>query len=99
MPFRIKKDTQNYLDENDPVKQFIEEKIEITNNKKDFVLSSELYQSFINFNGDDSKGVTTIKFKNIMISKGFTFKKTMYGNGYICIKFKTINNFRNEIDN
>ena len=34
-----------------------------------------------------------------MISKGFLFKKTMYGNGYINMKFKTLNNFKNEIDN
>lgn len=88
MPPRIKKDTQKYLDENDPVKQFLEERIETTNNRKDFISSSELYQLFIDSNNNGNKGITTIKFKNIMISKGFIFKKTMYRNGYICVKFK-----------
>ena len=42
---------------------------------------------------DNSKNITTIMFKNKLISKGFTFKKTNRGNGFINIKFKEINYF------
>jgi P4 family phage/plasmid primase-like protien len=91
MPPRIKKDTQDYLDENDPIKQFLEEKVEVTNNKKDFVLSSEIYLEFTNYYGCDLKGMTSTKFKNTMISKGYNFKKKMHGNGYTNIKLKQNN--------
>lgn len=94
MPPRIKKDTQDYLDENDPIKQFLEEKVIVTNNKKDFVSSSEIFLEFLNYNGNDLKGMTSTKFKNTMISKGYNFKKTMHGNGYTHLKLKTIN-FKN----
>lgn len=79
--------------------KFIEERIEITNNKKDFVSSSELYQSFVDFNNNDSKGVTTIKFKNIMISKGFSFKRIKVGSVFTNLKFKVSDNLKNYIDN
>ena len=99
MPPRIKKDTENYLQENDPIKQFIEERIEITDNKKDFISSSELFETFKDFNENNLKGMSTIKFKKALLSKGFEFKKTMYGNGFLNIKLKQINNFKNDLDN
>lgn len=99
MPERIKRETQEYLDENDPLKQFIEEKIDITNNNKDFVLSSELFESFNEFNEGKGKTMTTIMFKNKLMSKGFTFKRKEQGNSFIGIKIKTLNSFVDDLDN
>ena len=94
MTIRIKKDTEEYLNSNDPIQQFLDERIEKTNCEKEFISSSELYECFKEFHGGDSKGISTMNFKSIFISKGFEFKKTKKGNGYQFIKWKS-----NEVKN
>lgn len=88
IPKRIKEDTDEYLHSNDPVQQFLDDRIEKTTNEKDFVNSSILFESFKSYIGGDSKLVTSVNFKNIIISKGYTFKKTEKGNVFKFIKFK-----------
>ncbi len=82
MTERIKNDTANYLQNNDPVQQFIDDKLEKTDKEK--ILYN--HQSFINnlFNtcdnivawlkasNNDNKGLSTLMFKNILTSLGFT---------------------------
>lgn len=88
LPPRIKKDTQDFLDDNDPIKQFLADKIDVTNNQKDFVFSSEIYDSFIEYNKEKVQLITTMAFKDILIKKGFTWKRTKHGAGYVGIRIR-----------
>lgn len=94
IPERIKKDTAEYLNNNDPVQQFIDERIDKTTNVKDSILSSELYNKYKEFHTGDTKGISTMNFKSILISKGFDFKKTKTGNVYQFIKLKSIETYK-----
>lgn len=82
----VKEATTKYLNEMNPVKAFIDEKLIITNSNKDYMKSSELYNEFKTFNNKNIV-VTPSKFKTIMIENGIMFKKTKYGNRYIGIKY------------
>lgn len=87
MPPRFKKDTENYIYGNDPIKQFINDKLEKTANKKDTVGAQELYDIFTGV--DDANGnISMTKFKSVMIANGINQKKTNVGNVYFCIKVK-----------
>jgi phage/plasmid-associated DNA primase len=86
MPKRISDDTKKYLDMNDPVKQFIDEMVEITKNKNDYVMSSNLYNKFIDYNEGVQKGVNVTRFKQIMIQKGHIPRRTKHGVIYEFIK-------------
>jgi len=87
MPIRIKNDTQNYLNDNDPLNEFIDDHIDITNNKKDFVLSTELYNKYTSIYKNNSQ-VSMMTFKTKLIAKGIVWKKKMHGNGYEGIKIR-----------
>lgn len=92
MPERIKNDTQEYLNSNDPVQQFIDERIDKTENIKDTIKSSELYEEFKGlFNGD--KGISQLNFKTILLSKGFPCKKS---NGYIKYQYMKLKREENQ---
>ena len=98
IPTRIKKDTREYLEENDILKDFIDEKLEKTNNIKDIIKSSEMFNKFKDFDRERSKSTTTLTFKNKMIQKGFQFKRMECGSVYICVKYKEDVN-KNDLDN
>jgi len=94
IPSRIRNDpVQQFIDEklqitnNDPVQQFIDEKLQITNNESDRITSSALYTEFSKHGRDNKKNVPQSKFKGILISKDITFKKTKTGNVFTGIKF------------
>jgi P4 family phage/plasmid primase-like protien len=88
MPSRIKNDTKEYLNNNDPVQQFVDERIDRTKSEKDFISSSELYEGFKGFHGGDNKNISVINFKSILTSKGFNFKRTKKGISCSYIKWK-----------
>lgn len=87
MPEGVKKDTMEYLHDNDTTAQFIDARITKTTNKKDFVSSSELYSDFQKFCEENKyKLIKTNEFKNTLIKKGFVFSKTKTNNGFAYIK-------------
>ena len=88
MPKRIKDDTASYIYDNDPITQFVNDKLEKTNSNADVISSSTLYKNFLEYNSDDNGNVTVKRFKSVLISKGFNFKKTNAGNVYSKIKMK-----------
>lgn len=61
--------TRKYLEENDPLKQFLNETIKITSNEKDIIKSSDLYQSYITFHDNNSRGIDRQNFKKIIEQK------------------------------
>ena len=85
MPKRFEKDTKNYLLDNDPIQDFIDTEIIMTNDKKNKILSSILYSKYTDYIGfNDAIGQTP--FKNIMINKGFEYGRT--SEGVCCFKIK-----------
>lgn len=84
----IKLNTAEYLEENDPTEEFIRSKIERTNNKKDKIKSSDMFENFRNYMAERSNDITQAKFKGTMEKKGFILKKFETGNFWINCKFK-----------
>jgi putative DNA primase/helicase len=69
----IKKD---YIAENDPVEDFINNYLIKTNNENDFIKSSDVYMKFKQVMGDESNGISSRMFKEIMVRKGIQWKRT-----------------------
>ncbi len=88
LPKRFEEDTHRCIKNNLPIERWLESNVNITNNKKDCVKSSELYDDFINFMDNDTRGITTLLFKNTLTSMNISFKKKMDGNYYVGIKLK-----------
>jgi len=75
-PERVMRITKDYLETQDTVRTFINEHYEITNNPKDRVQSSELFNHFKSTYGRDHSLVAN-KFKEQMLNiGGIEFKKT-----------------------
>lgn len=86
MPQGIKKFTSEYLEENDPVEEFVRENIERTDNQNDKIKSSDMYLLFKNNN---SKSIfNQSNFKSTMEKKGFISKR--FKNGIYWINCKLI---------
>lgn len=76
VPNEVKKQTETLLNENDPIKKFIEERLVVTDNDKDFIRSSDLYNMFKNYSKVGKK-YTTPEFKRSMLNNtGIQFKLT-----------------------
>lgn len=75
MPDEIRIPTEEYIGENDPVKEFIENTIEITGNKNDFIKSSELYEMY---KDSKLKHMTQQQFSVTLRQKGYQSKKNNY---------------------
>lgn len=87
MPEGIKQNTKNYLHDNDPVQQFIDELIEKTNDIKDVISSSDMYSYFKLYYNNEAKVMSIKMFKSAMQSKGFIQKRTNKSNVYQCVKY------------
>lgn len=83
IPFVVKESTSEYIQENNVVGKFIEDCLEITNNKKDIIPVKELYELYI------QKGyhkTTRLLFKSNMISNNIRAKKTRTTTEFFGIK-------------
>lgn len=89
-PECVIKKTNKYLNENDPMKRFVDQMIEITNNEKDIVLSSELYKTFLDYNEGTSHGYDHPKFKKKLAELGIKNKHIKYGTAFYGIIVKDI---------
>lgn len=89
MPPQIKQDTQDFLEQNDPVALFIDSNIIKTNDKKDVISSSEIYNEFQKFCEENKfKTMKTNEFKNTMINKGIPSIRANTGIKFTNIKLK-----------
>lgn len=87
VPEIVKYKSKEFLNDNDPVKLFVESCIEITNNNKDKIYASHLMDSFINYNGGQSRGYNLDKLKKrLTIDFNIECKRTASGIAYIGIK-------------
>ena len=90
MPNRIKNDTLKYINNNNPVKNFVAAKLKKTDNEKDKIKASELYEIFKKYDNDGSN-ITLPKFKNILASEEIFSKRS--GEGVFYIKVKLVEKF------
>jgi len=68
--------TDDYMDDNDFLKDFMSENYEKTNNIDDKIKSSDLYNDYkIYLQYKHIKPVTVQSFKNSLINLGYIFKK------------------------
>lgn len=88
MPKRIKEDTEKCIKNNDPVGEWFNANINRTNNDKDIIKASKLYENYIDFMDDDNGGISQLMFKNLLSSYGINQKKKSDGNYFVGIKFK-----------
>lgn len=87
---------------NDPLKQFLEDKIEITNIFEDQIASSVMYETFAKSNEGKKNILSQTLFKDKLAKKNIEAKRTKKGVFFIGVKFiedKAIENmFINELD-
>jgi P4 family phage/plasmid primase-like protien len=88
LPPRILEDTNYFLDENDPINKFINDELIITNNEKDRVKSSVMYDTFKSNFSYDSSNVSQMKFKTVLSNKDIHIKRFDKGMFYYGIKLK-----------
>ena len=90
IPNDVKEQTKNYNEENDPISNWFNDKIEITKNASDKIKSKELYDTYIN---DTGTRMTQATFNNTLMTKlGIEYKKFRDGRYFINIKIKSQEN-------
>ncbi len=98
MPERFRKETDEFIKSNLPVKCWIEDNYDITRNKEDKYKSSDLYKRFEDYMDSNVCGVTTLLFKNQLSALGVVCKKCKDGNYYLGIKRKGNDDDKKEDD-
>jgi hypothetical protein len=96
IPPRILEETKEYLTENNVVKTFIDQELDITNNKRDCVSAGLLHQSFVLFYELLHTGEATpslAAFKEKMIKNGMIQKKKASGKFWIGVDYKKHEDF------
>jgi phage/plasmid-associated DNA primase len=88
VPKSVTDATSKFLNNNNAIKEFINNKLDITKNDKDIISSSELYKIFVAYFEGDSKQVTTAEFKNELVVNDIKFKKTSSCNVFVGVKIK-----------
>ena len=97
IPQKIKDNTINYLNENNVVGAFIEEKLEITDDNKDKMNITKLYKLFKMDNDDNF--FTQSKFKSNLINNGLKEKTIRGTKAFFGIKEKSFFNEDSDDDN
>ena len=86
MSKNIKKDTDEYLGENNFLQRFIEECLEITDDNNDSISSTDLFSEFKDI--FPKHDMNASKFKTAMETNGIKYKKLKKGRCFIGIKYK-----------
>ena len=84
-PIDVENETKEYFDENDPVKNWLNEFYEITTNNTDKIISSELYNTYLS---DGNPKISVVKFSEYMKLNDIDFIKPKNKTVYIKIKRK-----------
>ena len=83
-PKAILNETQEYFDDNNPVKDWIEENLEITTDEKDRIKSSVMFEKFLE---TSTLKLTQTKFTLDMKQNNLTPKRLTNGMFFSCVKF------------
>ena len=85
-PNSVANATGDYLDGNNPIKTWLNENYDITNNDKDKIGATELKRTFIE--DTHSKDMADVKFKELMSFNNIKNKRTAVGQVYFGLKRK-----------
>jgi hypothetical protein len=85
-PNSVANATGDYLDGNNPVKAWLNENYDITNNDKDKIGATELKRTFIE--ETRTKDMADVKFKELMSFNNIKNKRTAVGQVYFGLKRK-----------
>lgn len=98
IPKEVLVKSAEYLEENDPVKQFVDKCLEITRKEEDIISSSVMMKEFKEYS-NNIKGYTFAKLKQ-RLTKDFKidFKETRKGSVYYGVKMATEQEDNNVID-
>lgn len=97
VPNVVKEMTNDYMDDNDYLKDFMIDNYEKTDNDDDKIKTSVLYMDYkIYLLGKNIKPVTIQSFKNSIINLGYYFNKNKTGNYWCYLKKKSYNDENNE---
>jgi len=88
IPADIMKDTNEYFEDNNIIKPFLDANIEITGNSKDVLKINDIFSLFKLENEDDAKLFTKTKFKQNLINNGFKMGRTSTCRGIKGVVFK-----------
>lgn len=84
VPDEVKFKSNEYLDENDPVKQFVESCLQITDDDDDKIYSSRMMELFRTYNNNQTRGYTPDKLKKRLIDDfNLRCKRTSAGVTYV----------------
>jgi phage/plasmid-associated DNA primase len=87
IPENVKNETNDYMEDNNHLLGFIKNGLEITNNEKDRIKTSDLHSHYTTSQYKD-KFLSPTDFKQLMLFNGFTIKKSGGLQYYINIKIK-----------
>lgn len=98
MPLRFEQDTKVFIKNNYPFSEWFDSNITKTNNPKDMVKSSQLYDNFEEFMGSDVRGITPLLLKNMLKTNGIEDRRKRTGIYYLRIKLNIVNEFDDDND-
>jgi hypothetical protein len=87
-PESVSATTSDYFDDNNPLKVWLEQFYDITNNDGDKIPSSELKAQYLVDTHTDKMADTS--FKQLMDFNKINHKKTKYGNVFVGLKRKNV---------
>lgn len=88
IPDRIQQDIDQYMEDNNTAKPFLDNKVEKTDNPKDRVLTSKMYEEFKTYVNNKIDGFNPSKFRTTMTKNGFITKKIGGNNYYLNCRIK-----------
>lgn len=86
LPKKVIEKNNEYFNENNPVKEFLNEKFTITSNKDDKIKANIIYNLYID--DDNFPDMSNVKFSEAIISNGIKKARCTDGIYYIGLKFK-----------
>jgi phage/plasmid-associated DNA primase len=85
-PTKVREVTNGYLDEHNPLKDWLAEHYAITHWEEDYVFANELRRDYLTDKPESN--ISTVKFKELMGLNGVESKKIMHGQVFYGIKKK-----------
>lgn len=85
-PAWVMEATNNYIDDNNPLKLWLDTRYTLTNNEEDFISSTDLKREFLQDTNREKFPDKT--FKDLLGFNGIQWKHTKKGNGFVGLKRK-----------
>lgn len=87
-PEEVKCRSQQYLENNDPVLKFVNDRLTITTDPKDVIPAKQMMEMFVAYHAGDARGYKAASLKKRLCEFGIDSKKTKSCNVYYRVKEK-----------